>query len=137
MKYIWSILALSAVAASSCCAADQLSTNVVIRSFQQQASAIAAAQTNTNLATFLTGKIADSAHLYAQPTTFSNCFRRIDGTLSSEERKNLILKGEIKDLKRNDKCWVVESFGGFGSEISGYLDFDRKKLILFWIMPEG
>lgn len=137
MKHKQIILTVFAITVCSCVHAAESSTNDVLRNFQQQAMVLVASQTNSHLKAFLSGKVQDGAHLSAQPSTFSNCFKRIDGTLSSDERKSLILKGQIADLKRDSACWVVESFGGKGSEVCGYLDWDAKTLVLLWIVPEG
>lgn len=125
------------VSASFGRAEGRTNTNDVIVAFQRQAMAFAEAQTNAHTKVFLTGKIQDSAHLSVQASTFSNAFRRIDGTLSPTERRTLILKGTIPALARSGECWIVESFGGYGNEISGYLDLESKEVVLFWIVPEG
>ncbi len=137
MRIINTTMITVVLAATITAHADDLDTNTVIRAFQAQAMTIAAAETNTNLKAFLTGKIQDTHHLYASQITFSNYSHRIDSTLSATERQTLILKGQIPELKREGTCWLVESFGGLGAEISGYIDPKSKELILLWIVPEG
>lgn len=117
--------------------ADDSDTNSVILAFQTHALQIVNQQTNEAQKSFLSGKINDTPHLYAKLTDFGSCHQRIDGTLSETERKNLILKGEISDLLRAGQCWLIQSFGGFGSEVCGYMTEDTKELVLFWIVPEG
>ncbi len=131
------IAILVGVSASFARAEGGPKTNDVLVAFQRQAMVIAAAQTNGHTKAFLNGKIQDTVHLSVQASTFSNAFRRIEGTLSPTERRALILKGAIPALARPGECWIVESLGGVGNEISCYLDLNSKEVVLFWIVPEG
>lgn len=131
------IAILVGVSASHGRGEGETKANDVLVSFQQQATAIAEAQTNRHTKAFLSGKIQDSAHLSVQASTFSNAFHRIDSTLSPTERATLILKGTIPALGRPGECWIVESFGGIGGEVSCFLDYKSKEVVLFWIVPEG
>jgi hypothetical protein len=75
--------------------------------------------------------------LSAKKITFAAAFERIDGTLSAEERKTLILVGKIANLKRDGECWEVMIFGNIGNGLEGYLDPKTGRLIILWIVPEG
>jgi hypothetical protein len=75
--------------------------------------------------------------LSAKRITFAAAFERVDGTLSAEERKTLILLGKIADLKRDGECWEVMTFGNLGNGLEGYLDPKTGRLVMLWIVPEG
>ena len=70
--------------------------------------------------------------------TCEACFQRIDGTLTEKERQQLILSGEIDDLRnQSGDCWEIMTIGGIGSGIEGYIDAATGELLVLWIVPEG
>lgn len=86
---------------------------------------------------FLVKQVSDGDHLSVRKQSFADALRRVEGTLSPEEQKTLILHGKIEDLRKDTDCWEVFSFGGFGSGVEGYVDAATGKLTFLWIVPEG
>jgi hypothetical protein len=68
---------------------------------------------------------------------FTDALKRVENTLSPEEKKTAILRGTIPDLKREGDCWEVHFFDGFGNSLTGYLDPRTSKLVFLWVIPEG
>jgi len=84
----------------------------------------------------LVTKVRSGKEVSARLQSLQECLRRVDGTLMEEERKTLILHGNISDLEGPGSCWTVETHGGFGNELCAYVD-TRGELIFVWIVPEG
>jgi hypothetical protein len=68
---------------------------------------------------------------------FADALKRVENTLSPEEKKTAILRGTIPDLKRDGDCWEVHFFDGIGNSLTGYLDPRTSKLVFLWVIPEG
>ena len=114
------------------------SPTTAIESFQRKALASIPKDLAPETKSFVVKTINDRKHLNARRLTCQSCFERIDGSLSQEERKTLILFGVIDDMRdHSGDCWEIMSFGGFGNGIEGYLDADTGELVLLWIVPEG
>ena len=87
---------------------------------------------------FVSRTIDDRKHLHARRLKCTACAARLNDTLTATERQTLILHGSIVDLeKHSGECWQVESYGGFGNSLSGYLEADTGRLIVLWVVPEG
>jgi hypothetical protein len=58
-------------------------------------------------------------------------------TLSKQEKKQLILFGNLEDLKPYRKVWAITNPGDFGNGFEAYLDQKDGKLLFMWLIPEG
>jgi WD40 repeat protein len=68
---------------------------------------------------------------------FADALKRVENTLTPEERKTAILRGTLPDLKRDGDCWEVHYFAGSKNSLTGYLDVRTSKLVFLWLIPEG
>ena len=80
---------------------------------------------------------ARSRPLHAERGPCVNGHRRVDGTLSAEERQRLVLFGTIPALDKDGTCWMVRVWRGGFETIMGYLDASTGSLLLVWLVPEG